>query len=903
MIKIIATLRAALTMVGLCLVVAPPVSADFGIDAFDGAVLDTEGNAVTQAGKHPDSASVTFALNRLADSEGLKADGGDLRNARVELPSGLVGNPAAVPVCSKRLEIPSNIQVTGVFDPNRFCPIDTIIGIADVTVAIRDEAQRFVGPVFNLEPPPGMPAQFGFSFTDQRAYLDTALRSDGDYGVNVSSRNISEVKPVLSSTVTLWGTPADSRHDPYRCLAFVGSFGEAAPLPQCDPLEAFFGRPWLAPNRANREPTAFMTNPTACTPAGAGLETRLHIESWAALNLFDQASFISHLPPGFPSPPAGWGPPHGPDRCEDVPFQPTFDARADTSKADAPAALKIDLSFPQDGLFNPTGLATAHLKRATVTLPEGWSVSPSAADGLAGCSDAESSVGTLLGARCPDASKIGTIEATTPLLNEKLSGGVYIGTQESDDPQSGRMFRLFLTLNNEERGIRVKLPGQVRVNPDTGRIETTFDNNPQVPVSTISLRLKGGPRAALATPLRCGAKTATAELESWSGAVAVRTSDLVIGCPGVGPLAPSFKAGTTTRSAGRHTSFVLRADRPDGQQIMNGLSLRMPPGLLATLKGVPRCSSSAADAGVCPESSRVGTTTVGAGPGTNPFFVSGGVYLTGPYKRAPFGLAVAVRAKAGPFDLGTVVVRQRLLVDPIDAHVDVVSDPLPTILKGVPIRLRSLNVDVDRSGFVLNPTSCAPRTLLAAFGAGDGSVFTSTLPFAASNCAGLAVKPRLKLALTGRGQTTDGKHPGAQGDADAAQGRRESEEGVGEVAAFPSVGSGQRQRRSVSSSTARRSSRRVRGASIVGRATAVTPILDEPLSGPVYFVKNVRKDPKSGRRHPDAAQAGHPATGSERPQADLEGNERCVRGAPGEHVQRDPRRIRHAVRLDHPGRS
>ncbi len=597
------------------------------------------------------------------------------------------------------------------------------------------------------------------------------------------------------------------------------------------------------------KPEAFLTNPTACTPPGVGLVTGLRIDSW--LGQSASASFESHLTPGYPLPPSEWGAPAGPDGCQKVPFDPSFDAEADTTKVDSPTGLSVDLTMPQEGLTNPVGLATGHLKRATVTLPQGWSVSPSSADGLVGCSDAQSRVGTLLGANCPQASKIGTVEATTPLLDETLSGGVYVGTQESDDPTSGKMFRMFIALNSEERGVRVKLPGQIRLNPnggpDAGRIVTTFDNNPQVPVSKISLKLRSGPRAPLATPLGCGTKSVTAELESWSGAIATRSVDLTTDCPGAGPLAPSFSAGVTSNFAGRHSSFVLRADRPDGQQVMNGVALRLPTGLLAKLKGVPRCPDAAANAGTCPEASRVGTATVGAGPGPNPFFLQGGVYLTDSYKKGPFGTAVAVRAKAGPFDLGTVVVRQQLIVDPVDAHVDVVSDPLPTMLKGVPIRLRSLNVDVDRKDFILNPTSCSKKTILAAFGSPDGSVFNTSAPFGVGNCAALGLKPKLKIALTGKGQTTDGKHPGVKAvltqrsrdanlkrvqvrlplslalDPENAQALCEFADGTKVDPTCP------------------------RG-SIVGRARAVTPILEQPLTAPVYFVKNVRVDPKTGRQ-------------------------------------------------------
>ena len=831
---------------------------DFELKGFDGEVSDETGAAYTQAAGHPASASVTFELNRSMTRDGFRiADGGDLRDAQVDLPPGIIGNPTAVPACPANLKIPSNLQaLADSFESNDFCPLNSIVGTAEIKAGTNQRSvERYVAPVFNMRPPPGVAARFGFSIIDNRALLDASVRTDGDHGVRITTRYASQARPVLGSKVTLWGVPADHSHDSWRCMAFTNPtpsggdnklFQEDLPLPECvDPLD--LNRPWLLPNPANSPANAFLTNPTACTPSGTGLTTSIWLESWMPGVEPETGSFVSHLPPGYPLPPAEWGAPQGPTGCEKVPFDPSFRVDAQGKKADSPSGLTVELGLPQDGLENPDGLATGHLKRATVTLPDGWSVSPSAADGLVGCSDAQSRVGTLLGSACPEASKIGTVEATTPLLEETLSGGVYVGTQESDDPLSGKMFRMFIALNSEERGVRVKLPGQIRIPPNGGRIETTFDNNPQVPVSKIELKLKGGPRAPLATPFDCGTKTATAALESWSGATVVRGSDLTIDCPGVGPLQPSFNAGVTSNLAGRHSTFMLRAERPDGQQVMNGLALRMPTGLLAKLKGVPRCSSGDADAGACPEASRVGTATVGAGPGPNPFFLQGGVYLTDPYKAAPFGLAVVVRAKAGPFDLGTVVVRQQLLVDPVDAHVDVVSDPLPTVLKGVPIRLRSLNVDVDRKDFVLNPTSCAAKSLLATFASPGGSVFTASAPFGAANCASLPLKPKLKLALTGKGQTTVNKHPGVKatvtqrrGDAnlkrvqvklplslaldpDNAQALCEFKDGTKVDPTCPK-------------------------GSIVGRAKAVTPILNEPLSAPVYFVKNVRIDPKTKRQ-------------------------------------------------------
>jgi hypothetical protein len=844
---------------------AAPSQAAFGISAFDGGVFDAGGGAYTQAGGHPDTASTTFTLNRSAievrGDDYLVPDGGDMRNAVVDLPAGLVGNPAAAQECSKELRIPTNKQArVPSFDASRFCPLSSIVGIASVTVfgdnlsAYFGQPLRFIAPVFNLEPPPGVAAQFGFGWSDQKAILDATVRNAGDYGVTVSVRNANEIKSVLGSSVTLWGTPADPSHDIQRCMAFYyddpnfdpgAEFpGESGgPVPICaDP--DFSGRRQLLPSPASVPPRALVTNPTACTAPGVGLETRLRLEPWNPASAPDEATFVSHRPPGWPLPREQWGAAQGPDGCERVPFDPSFEASAGSRKADSPSSLAVDLSFPQDGLANPTGIATGHLKRATVTLPDGWSVSPSAADGLVGCSDAQSSVGTVLAAQCPEASKIGTVEATTPLLDETLTGGVYVGTQESDDPSSGRMFRLFIALNSEERGIRIKLPGQIRVDPASGRVETTFDNNPQAPVDKITLRLKAGPRAPLATPRDCGAKTVVADLESWSGARVTRTSDLTVDCPATGGFAPAFKAGPANLVGGAFSQFLVRIDRPDGQEFVDGVDVELPKGVLAKLKGVPVCSDAQANAGTCGAGSRVGSAVVGAGPGTSPFYLKGQpVYLAGRYKGAPYSLSVATRAKAGPFDLGTVVVRQALHVDPSDAHVTAKSDPVPTIVKGVPLRLRSINVDIDRPRFALNPSSCATKHATAMLHSQQGSTSTQTSRFGVHDCSLLTFKPRVGLRLTGKRQVRTGKHPGIRAQV--------KQSGIGEAAISrakvilpKSLALDPANAQALcefEDGTKPDLENHCPKGSIVGRARAVTPLLDEPLSGNVYFVKNVRR--------------------------------------------------------------
>ena len=736
---------------------------DFGVASLDEAVSDPVGGAFTQAAGHPASASVTFELNRTLDKGLPEADGGDLRDARVDLPPGLIGDPTAAPKCAKGLKIPNNVQADqSNFDSNGYCQLNTIVGTADVKVTVNETGaiERFVGPVFNLEPPPGVAAQFGFSFTEQKVILDASVRSDGDYGVTVPTRNANQGKTVLGSAVTLWGVPADHSHDNRRCLAFVGSFTEVAPLPECtDPQ----GRSWLLPNAANIPARAFLTNPTACTPAGVGLGDALFVDSWDPASAPDQASFFSHLPPGLPLPPEDWGAPQGPNGCEKVPFDPAMDVEADTSKADSPAGLAVDLAFPQDGLSNPNGLATGHLKRASVTLPDGWSVSPSSADGLVGCSDAQSSVGTPLGAQCPEASKIGTVEATTPLLDEKLSGGVYVGTQESDDPLSGRMFRMFIALNSEERGIHVKLPGQIRIDrPTAGRSRrrSTTTRRCRCRRSRCASRADRGRRwrrRSTAGPSRLRRSSSPGRALSSRA----RRPDRRLSRRG--------KARATFTRRGdqqpRRQAFQLRAARrssgwPAGDErggaadadwlaghaqgraalFRRGCCRRCVPGGVAgryghRRRGPGRQSVLPAGRGVSDRPVQEGSVRAGGrGSGEG-----------GPVRSRHGGGASAADRRSGRRARGRA------------------SDPLPTILKGVPIRLRSLKVDVDRANFILNPTSCRAKSAVGVVRlARRVAVHAQPRRSASSNCAALPLKPRLKVALTGKGQTTDGKHPGVK---------------------------------------------------------------------------------------------------------------------------------------------
>lgn len=817
--------------------------AAFGLSAFDGAVLDEQGEGFTQAGGHPATASVTFALNRRTVNGWVFPDGGELANATVDLPPGFLGNPKAVAACPKDRTMPTDTEAKVATTLEDFCPLSSIVGRAVVTMNLVGSVTRLSAPVYNLEPPPGMAAQFGFSFLNQRTYLDARVRNGGDYGVTIRARNLNQSVPVFNSAITLWGVPAHSRHDGERCFAFEPVTGESGSVPGCDPASPF---PLLRPGRSDDPPRAFISNPTRCTPPGVGLETRISVSSWTPGLPIDQASFMSHLPPGYPLSPLEWGPEAGPTGCEHLPFQPALDIRPDTTRPDAPTGPQVDLTMPQDSLVNPTGLSPAHLKRVSVTFPEGMTVNPSSASGLQACSDSEFGLGQAGPASCPAASKIGTVTGETPVLDEVLEGTVYVGSQRSDDPESGDLFRVFMTLDNPERDIAVKLRGNVRANAQTGRLEAVFDNNPQVPVSRVSLRLKGGDRAPLATPPRCGAIPVSSSMTSWGGQVAAPSASFELSCPFAHAFDPEFEAGSARTTAGSFSPFAARLIRKDGDQYLKGVAVRLPGGILAKLRGVPLCESRSADVGTCPKASRVGTVTVGVGAGAHPYHVKGAVFLTESYRGGPYGLAVVVRAVAGPFDLGTVVVRQAIYVDPTDAHLTVISDPLPIVVKGVPLRLRTVNLETDRPRFTINPTSCAEKQIRAVLSSDSGTAAVDSQRFQVGGCRSLDFKPKLSMRLTGRNQVRAGKHPALKSVLSLPGGqanvRRVQVTLPLSLALDPENADGL-----CEFDEGQKTDPRCPKSSIVGSAVARTPVLNRPLKGPVYFVKGVRIS-ETGRR-------------------------------------------------------
>lgn len=800
-----AMLATLLLLGGLSFAYAESASAELRILSFYGLSANQDGTSATQAGGHPYSYSTGFKMGALAAGR----PDGQMKDVEVDLPPGLVGNPGATPTkCTPNLLFNT---VTAAYE----CPNSSQVGMVDVYRAAGPDKEILQGstPLFNMAAPPGKPADFAFSIVGVPIHLTPRLRSGGDYGLTVVSPDISQIIPVTGVEARLWGVPADPSHNVERVCTGVGIFSG----------EPLFGCTTDAPQKA------FMTNPTNCD-AGV-FTTVMRANSWQAPNVVRTQSFNRDTNNNATAV----------TDCDRVPFDPRIQAQPTSHQPDSPTGMDIEVSMPTDGLNSPKGIAQAHLKKAVVTLPEGMTVSPSAADGLQACSPMQVSLTTDSDPTCPDASRIGSVEIKTPLLDDPMGGAVYLA-QQRDNP-----FRSLLAMYIVARGpgIVVKLPGRVDIDANTGRLTTTFDNTPQLPFSSLRLRLNGGERAPLATPPTCGKKEVSAEFTPWSGTGAVKLSDSFnIDCPGMSGFSPAFTAGLVEPIGGAFSPFALRLERPDRQEFVDGLNVDLPRGLLAKIRGIPLCSSDNAALGSCPGASRIGTVTVGAGPGAEPFFLMGSISLTEGYKGAPYGLAIAVRAVAGPIDLGTVVVRQAVFVDPIDAQLTAISDPLPTSLEGIPIRLRTVQVDVDRPQFIKAPTACNAKRVNASVHSQQGSTAQVSSHFAVAGCKALSLSPKTSMRLVGRRQTKVGQHPGLDVtltqptgqanlsgitaklpltlalDPDNANGLCEYEDGL--KAKCPE-------------------------SSIIGKAEAVSPLLNKPLVGPVYFVKGVRFG-KNGRR-------------------------------------------------------
>jgi hypothetical protein len=686
---------AALCAVGLLL--APGASADFHEYAVESLSASLSSS---QAGAHSDF--VTFVKLKTQMVDGTLAQTRDLF---AKLPPGLLGDLSKFPRCSAE-------DLNG-----GRCSISDQVGFIEAKLVGTGTSYW---PLFNMVPPEGsdIAARLGFLGALYPVTMDIRIHPEEDYLASADIQGIASLIPLESAKTTIWGVPGSPIHNHER----VNEWEENEPNPA--------GLPSPLP------PVPFLSNPTQCT---SPLEVSFSVDSY-------------QLPGLFSSKAASMGALTG---CEKISFTPQVTTAPTSSEAAAPTGINVDIKMPQDE--TPEGLATANLRDASVSLPEGMAISPGSADGLGACDAVQAAYDAHGPAHCPDSSQLGTVELDVVGLDHPLHGSVYLR-----NPEAGDLFRIWIVA--DELGVHVALPGEIHADPQTGRLTTTFTETPQVPTREVKLHLAGGPRAPLVNPATCGIHQTDWRLTPWTGnpAASGQSPMSIDTACDTGGFAPKLTAGATSAQAGAFAPFVTEITRNDGEQNIGSLNVTLPPGVLADLSGVPQCDPAAAVLGDCPAASRIGTVTAAVGAGPAPLWVPQpgkpptAIYLTGPYKGAPFGLAVKVPGQAGPFDLGTVTVMVALSIDPLTAQVHAHSDPLPQILQGVPLSYRDLRVQIDRPGFTVNPTNCNPLSSTAAIVSNQGRAATVTDRFQASGCANLKFKPIFKASTSSKTSRTNG---------------------------------------------------------------------------------------------------------------------------------------------------
>jgi hypothetical protein len=795
----------------------------FGVEDYE-MMPEEEGGALdAQAGSHPFQLTTTLMLNQTIEPNRPPALAKDLK---FRLPTGLIGNPVPFPRCTDPQFLSSEDFVNQ-------CPNKTAIGVATVTVfipTITREVATVTVPVFNLEPNVGEPARFGFDALNVPVFLDTSVRTGEDYGVTVSVDNITQAATFLGSQVTFWGVPGDPRHDNSRgwsCIedGFFQKFREGtAP---CAPL-------------GEQHPPPLLSLPTSCTGA---MHTSMEADSWKGEGEFASLEASEPLP--------------ALDGCNQLPFSPSIGVAPDGQEASTPTGLTVNVHVPQEESLNATGLAEADVKDTTVALPAGVVLNPAAADGLEACSEAQIGLSADAQPECPDASKVGTVEIKTPLLPNALTGAAYLAAQDANP--FGSLVALYVVAQDPVSGVLVKLAGEVKPDPVTGQLVSTFKATPQLPFEDFTLHFFGGERAPLGTPSSCGLYTTTTSIAPWSGGAPVAPSSAFEintgphGSPCASPLpfSPSLTAGTTSIQACGFSPFAMTMSRPDGSQNLQAIQLKMPPGLSGLLSGVKLCGEPQADEGLCGPESEIGETIVSVGVGGEPFSVRGGkVFITEGYGGAPYGLSIVNPAKAGPYDLeaGTscdcVVVRAKIEVDPITAALTITSDDsgpykIPTILDGIPLQIQHVNVTINRPGFTFNPTNCEPMHITGSLDSTEGATSNLSVPLQVTNCAVLGFKPAFSVSTAGKTSRATGaslhvklvypKAPfGSQANIRSVK--------VDLPKQLPSRLT--TLQKACPDSTFNQNPAGCGLESRIGTAKATTPLLPVPLTGPVYFVSH-----------------------------------------------------------------
>ena len=807
--------------------------APFGFAAADGWFSNSDGTIDTQAGSHPYEATFSFDFNNnlIKSENGAEPiyptpSGGEPRNLVFKLPPGLIGNPTAVARCPRAL-----------FVTARLCPVGTQVGV--VLATFLGDKSLGVHDVWNLAPPAGEPAQFGFNLDGNLLLINTLVRSGSDYGITSITPNITSAR-VVSATLSLWGDPSDPSHNPWRC----------AEAPRSGFLNQLEYRCGLS---IASEPDPFFTLPTSCS----GPQTfALSVNSWENPNLVAQTSVNTHNDDDEET---------GFTGCEDLGFGPKISTAFDTGAADTPAGLTVEVNPSAGGLENSEGDSTANVANTTVTLPEGIVINPGQAAGLQECGPAEDGFTTEAEKAdgeenndppsCPLKSKVGTVSITTPLLAHNLEGNVYV--LQSNPPE----LKLLLAASGE--GVNLKLVGVVHLDEATGRLVTTFEKTPEVPFTKFKLSFSGGAQAALDTPTQCGIYKSTSDFNSWGSPFvsdAFPTSELAIETgPGGSPCAsnplpfsPSLIAGATTDQAGGFTNFSLLLQRGDAQERIASLKFKAPAGLTGELSNVPLCTNAQAETNTCPEASKIGHSVIESGPGPYPLVVPepgqppAPIYLTESYDGAPFGLSIVVPLHVGPFVLPTQRVRAKIEVDPYTSQLTVTTNELPQVVAGVPTDLREVDAVIERPNFMINPTNCNPQEFsgTATGTPPPGSPGAhATVPIAShfqvGSCQALKFQPKFTVSTSGKTSRANGASLTAKVTYPNVPQGTESDIGLVKVELPKQLPSRLTTlQKACTNAQFEANPADCPTASKIGYAVVHTPLLPVPLQGPAIFVSH-----------------------------------------------------------------
>jgi hypothetical protein len=827
------------TICGLALVfcglASPAGAASLGLSEFHVTFTGPGDETVTQAGAHPFAITTSLKFNTEETAEGtFPAE--SAKDLLVSLASGFAGDQGAVPRCSTLdfLVLRASIRPGGGGLRTPKCADGTAVGVATLEIGEGVGVGSQEAPVYNLEPAPGEVARLGMVVQSVPVTIDVRLSQKAPYRLVATASNISQALEVFGANLTIWGVPADPAHDDERgrCFENLSSFGIHCPA------EGVTVKP-------------FLTMPRSCT---GPLETRFELDSWQHPGLFVDGGTTSE----------------GMTECADLEFAADTSTSSSAHSAETASGLGYAIDVEDEGLKEPEGRAHADVSTLQTVFPPGVTVNPSAANGLGACTRDQYEAASISVTGCPEDAKVGSLEVATPLLEgSPIHGTVYVA--QPDDPATPEagaenpfdsLLALYLVVRDPERGIFIKLPAKVETDKKTGQLTTIVKDLPPFPLGHVEVQLREGPRAPLITPSACGRYTTTTTFFPSSGGQPLVDDSSITIDSGVGggscpssplPFAPSFTAGSQGNVAGTFSPFLMHLTREDGQQALTRLSASLPQGVVPRLAGVAQCSDAeiAAARGKtgrselatpsCPSGSQIGTVTAGAGVGADLTFVAGKVYLSGPFEGNPLSAVAIVPAVAGPFDLGDVVTRTGLHINPETyvGELDIsAAESLPYILKGVPVRLRDLRIDVDRPGFMKTPTNCEPKaseatvfgSYLDPLSSADDISVNRASPYQVGNCSSLTFRPKLTVTLKGKSGRVG--HPALIARLDnSASGANIG----GAVVALPHSEFLEQSHIRTICTRVQFAAHQCPPGSVYGSAEAETPLLEGPLSGPVYL--------------------------------------------------------------------